>query len=87
MNQPLSIDIDLFEDFLEERWHEDAKCELVHKRFSCTIDVVAIRETCMGDVLICIAGVEASKEWMAAGHARCHHCKAILAECWSLRAA
>lgn len=87
MNHPLGVDVDLFEDFLEERWREDAKCELLHKELSCTIDVVAIRETCQGDVLICSAGVESTKKWMADPRSTCQHCKAILAECWSLRAA
>lgn len=84
MNQPLGVDVDLFEDFLEERWHEDAKCESVDHVFSCSVSAVSRRITRCGarNNLWCLSRTIEYNIDVERNTVICYYCDSPISECW-----
>lgn len=93
MNQPLGVDIDLFEDFLEERWHEDAKCEALHRYVdnleplpeTCTVSITHRYSSCVvpSGMNVCASFTEGAILEMEP-HKFCGVCGKPTAECFEL---
>lgn len=87
MSQPLGVDVDLFEDFLEERWHEDAKCESSHSSgFECSeLVVVRKRVDCTGRIfMVCANSYNWNLRQITKNENPCRNCGLLVAACWSV---
>lgn len=82
----LGIDIDLTTDYLEEHFEDEVECEAAHDGYDCSVDVVAIFESCEPPFLICEKARTFVVTYIAdVADLECGVCGVLVGSHWSVR--